>query len=419
MKHANFRWARRMPLQAALLLCAASAAVTARAGVIDDWNLTTTNVVLAKGAPSGAYLAYVHAAMYDASNSISGRFKPYAVIPTSPTRGASEDAAAAAAAYFLLLTQFPDQKPTLDAALAASLAKVPDGPCETKGVAIGQEVAAAILALRANDGREAIVPYTFGSGAGVYQRTPPAFGNPIAPWQAKMKPFALQSPWQFRAYGPPDLTSERYAKDFQTVKELGSATSTQRLPEETEVALFHTENPTTFWTRNLRSFVSAQGLDTVRSARLYAMLFFGFADGGIACFDSKYYYNRWRPVTAIPAAETDGNPETQADSAWTPLANTPPHPEYPAAHGCASGAIAEILRRNAGTRHITFTFTSTVSGTIPHTYYSTDELVEEVLRARVFGGMHFPTSVAHGAIMGKKVGDWIFDHNFKPVKKRN
>ena len=267
-----------MPVQAALLLCAATAAVTARAGVIDDWNATTTNVVLAKGAPAAAYLAYVHAAMYDASNSIGGRFKPYAVVPTSPTWGASEDAAAAAAAYYLLLTQFPDQKPTLDAALAASLANVPDGPCETKGVAIGQEVAAAILALRANDGREAIVPYTFGSGPGVYQRTPPAFGNPVAPWQAKMKPFALQSPWQFRAYGPPDLTSERYAKDFQTVKELGSATSTQRLPEETEVALFHTENPTTFWTRNLRSFVSAQGLDTVRSARLYPCCFFGFAD---------------------------------------------------------------------------------------------------------------------------------------------
>jgi hypothetical protein len=124
-------------------------------------------------------------------------------------------------------------------------------------------------------------------------------------------------------------------------------------------------------------------------------------------------------VTAIPAADTDGNPATQADSAWTPLANTPAHPEYPAAHGCASGAIAEILRRYAGTRHITFTFTSTVSGTIPHTYYSTDDLVDEVMRARVFGGMHFPTSVAHGALMGKKVGDWIVDHNFKPVKKRN
>ena len=120
MKNVNFRWARRMPVQAALLLCAATAAVSARAGVTDDWNATTTNVVLAKGAPAAAYLAYVHAAMYDATNSIDGRFKPYAVVPTSPTWGASEDAAAAAAAYYLLLTQFPDQKPTLDAALAES-----------------------------------------------------------------------------------------------------------------------------------------------------------------------------------------------------------------------------------------------------------------------------------------------------------
>ena len=412
------RRARALPAHAALLLCTATVGMsTAHADVLADWNTTATTVILNKAAPGNVYLAFVHAVMYDAVIAIDGRYTSYAVRPTSDTRGASQEAAAASAAYHLLLTLFPDQQTVLDPAYAASLAAVPDGAGENKGVAVGTEVAAAFLALRANDGRGANVPYTFGTGPGVYQATPPAFGNPVTPWLALMKPFTLTRPSQFRAYGPPDLTSERYAKDFETVKRLGSATSTERLPEETEVGRFHTENPTTFWSRNLRDFVSTKHLDIAQRARLYALLFVGFADSGIACWDSKYYYNRWRPVTAIPAADADGNPETEADTAWTPLANTPPHPEYPAAHGCASGAITEVMRRYFGTRYITFTFTSTVAGSVPHTYYSTDDLVDEVMRARVFGGMHFPTSIAHGAAMGKKVGDWMFDHYFRPIKR--
>lgn len=411
------RWARVVAVQLLLSLCAIAGSSTTHADVIGDWNATATTVLLNKGAPAATYLAFVHAAMYDAVVAIDGRYKTYAVRPASNTAGASKDAAAASAAYNLLLTLFPDQQSVLDPALAASLAAVPDGAAETKGVAVGREVAAALLAVRANDGREANVPYTFKTGPGAYQATPPAFGNPVAPWQAVMKPFALTRPSQFRAYGPPDLTSKRYADDFESVKTLGSATSTERLPEETEVARFHTENPTTFWTRNLRDFIRTKNLDTVQSARLYALLFISFADATIACWDSKYYYNRWRPVTAIPAAATDGNADTEADAAWTPLANTPPHPEYPAAHGCASGAITEVMRRYFGPGRITFTFTSTVAGTVPHTYYSTNDLLEEVMRARVFGGMHFPTSVAHGVKMGREVGDWVFSNYFRPVKK--
>ncbi len=411
------RGSRVRAARAALMLCAATASFsTARADVLNDWNAAATTVILNKGAPGNVYLAFVHAVMYDAVVSIDGRYRTYAVKPTSATLGASKEAAAASAAYHLLLTLFPDQQPVLDPVYTASLAAIPDGSAENRGVAIGTEVAAGFLALRANDGRDASVPYTFGTGPGVYQRTPPAFGNPVTPWLAVMKPFTLLRPSQFRAYGPPDLTSERYAKDLEAVKTLGSATSTERLPEETEVGRFHTENPTTFWSRNLRDFVNTKPLDITQRARLYALLFIGFADSGVACWDSKYYYNRWRPVTAIPAADTDGNPETEADATWAPLVNTPPHPEYPAAHGCASGAITEVMRRFFGTRYITFTFTSTVAGTVPHTYYSTDDLVEEIIRARVFGGMHFPTSVAHGAVMGRSVGDWVFDNYFRPVK---
>jgi len=409
---------RTLTLNCVLALGAAAVlSASARADVVGDWNATAASVIVAKGASGPVYLALVHAAIYDAVNSVDGRYTVFAVRPTSDPRGASKEAAAASAAYNVLLTLWPDQQGVLDTALATSLGAIPDGAAKSKGVSIGTEVASAWLAARANDGREANVPYTFGTGPGVYQRTPPAFPNPVTPWLAKMKPFTLTSPSQFRAYGPPDLTSERYTKDFATVKALGSANSTERTPAETEIALFHTENPTLFWSRNLRNLASSRQLVIDDSARLYALLFVTFADGAIACFDSKYYFNSWRPVTAIQAADTDNNPDTEADATWLPLAVTPPHPEYPAAHGCVSGGITEVLRRYFGTREITFTFTSTVPGTVPHTYYSTDDLVEEIKRARVFGGMHFPTSVAHGVGMGQEVGSWVFSNFFRPVKK--
>jgi len=405
-------WSSALVVSATLALPA-----PARADVVGDWNATAAGIIASKNAQPGLYLGLVHVAIYDAVNSIDKRFTPFAVTPTSDTHGASREAAAAAAAYQVLLTLWPDQQTVLDTALAASLAAIPDGAPETKGVTLGKEVANAWLAVRANDGREANVPYVFGTAPADYQRTPPAFPNPVTPWLAKVKPFTLTSPAQFRAYGPPDLTSARYAKDFETVKSLGSATSTERFAEETEIARFHTENPTLFWSRNLRNLASLKKRNIGDSARLYALMFVAFGDSIIACWDSKYYFNSWRPVTAIRAADTDDNPNTEADAAWTPLAVTPPHPEYPAAHGCATGAMTEVLRHYFGTRYITFTFTSTVTDTVPHTSYSTDDLVEEVMRARVFGGMHFPTSVAHGVLMGKKVGNWIYGNYFRPVKQ--
>lgn len=398
------------------LLAIALQPTAAVADVVSDWNTTTTTVLLNTGAPAGIHLAMVHTAIYDAVNSIGRRYQVYAVTPTVPVNGASPEAAAASAAYHLLITLFPGQAAVLDPAYTASLAAIPDGPAENKGVAIGTQVAAGIVALRADDGRNNIVPYVFGSGPGVYQATPPAFGNPIQPFLAKVRPFALTSPSQFRAYGPPDITSRHYATDFNTVKTLGSLNSTERTAEQTEIGRFHTENPTIFWTRNLRDFAATKHLGINESARLFAMLFVAFGDSNIACWDSKYYFNAWRPVTAIPAAASDDNPQTEADAAWLPLANTPPHPEYPAAHGCASGAIAEVLRQFFGTKHVKMTFTSTVPGSVPHYYEKTDDLVKEVTVARVYGGMHFPTSTVHGAVMGRQVGRWVAKTQFQRVK---
>lgn len=401
-----------------LLGVAALGPQAADADVVSDWNATTQSIVVSKGAQGGVYFALVHIAVYDAVNAIDKKFSTFAVSPTAPTAGASQDAAAATAAYRVLLTVFPDQQATLDAAYAASLSAIPNGTPKTRGIAIGDEVGTKWLALRANDGREANVPYTFGTGPGVYQRTLPGPPLPITPWMAKMKPFALISASQFRAYGPPDVTSQRYAQDLNLTKALGSANSTERTPEESEIAMFHTESPNTFWSRNFRDLAAQKRLGVSASARFFAMMSIAQADAAIACWDSKYYFNFWRPITAIQAADTDDNPRTEIDATWAPFASTPPHPEYPAAHGCVTGAVAEVIGHYFGTRRVKVTLTSTVAGSVPHVFHDVHDMPEEVKMARVYGGMHFFTSVEHGVILGRKVGRWIDSNYFKPRNPR-
>ena len=404
----------------ALLWCVAATAFStvARADVITDWNATTQTVLVAKGHQGPPGYAFVHVPMYDAVNAIDGRYTVFAVRPMSAARWASKEAAAATAAYRVLLGAYPDQQTAvLDPAYAASLAAIPDGPAKTKGIEIGAEVAAAWLVLRAGDGREAAVPYVFEAPApGVYQRTPPAFPNAVAPWLAVMRPFAMTSPSQFRAYGPPDLTSERYAQDVALTQALGSATSTERSAEETEIARFYTESPTTYFSHNLREFAATKNLGVSGNARLFAQVFVTTADSMIACWDSKYYFNFWRPVTAITTDLDDGNPATTRDAAWTPLAPTPGHPEYPAGHGCVSTGWAEAVKHFFGTPHVKVTLTSSVAGSVPHVFYNTNGMIDEVIMARVFGGMHFQTSVEHGATIGRKVGRLVASNHFRRVK---
>lgn len=418
MKTKNDSLARRRGTPLALLLLGSAIWVQgeARADVVSDWNATTQSIVVSKGAQGGVYFALVHIAVYDAVNAIDAKYSTFAVKPTAPTAGASQDAAAATAAYRVLLSVFPDQESTLASAYATSLAAIPDGTPKTRGIAVGEEVATKWLASRVDDGREADVPYTFGTGVGVYQRTLPGPPSPITPWMAKMKPFALTSASQFRAYGPPDVTSHRYAQDLNLTKAIGSAASTQRTPHESEIGLFHTESPNTFWSRNFRDLAAQKRLGVAASARFFAMMSVAVADGAIACWDSKYYFNFWRPVTAIQAADLDDNPRTELDATWAPMVPTPPHPEYPAAHGCVSGAVAEMLERYFGTRWVKVTLTSTVPGTVPHVFYDVYDIPAEVKMARVYGGMHFLTSIEHGVILGTKVGRWVEANYFKPVR---
>ena len=277
---------------------------------------------------------------------------------------------------------------------------------------MGGEVAATILADRANDGRAVVLaPYVPGTLPGQFRGV-----NPIGRNQPFIKPFSITSMAQFRAPGPPALDSAAYAADVEETKAFGALNSTVRSAEQTEAARFNTEPPPRFWARNLHQFATSQ-TSVAENARLMAALWVAQADAGNGCFESKYHYQFWRPISAITLADTDGNPATIADPAWTQVVPTPNHPEYPAAHACVFSATGEVLRRFYGTRNLSFSFDTTVAGISPagmvHSYSSIDDLIDES-EARIWGGMHFRTSVNHGSELGTKTGQWIMQHHFGP-----
>ncbi len=291
-------------------------------------------------------LATVHLAMYDAAMAIARTHRPYAIEPAAPTHGASIDAAVGAAAHGVLARSF--RRPAAyQPAYDAWLAQLPDDAARARGLAVGAEVAAGIVALRADDGRlVTLPPFVPGTGPGDFRGL-----NPITPWFPYMKPFVIRHAAQFRADGPPALSSRRYGRDWKEVYELGSATSVLRTAEQTEIARSHTELPNTYWPRNFRQFAS--GRPTVaENARVMAMIWSGIADTLLGCFESKYHHLFWRPASAINFADTDGNDATTADPAWLPLGPVPNHPEYPAAHSCIAGTLGETLRQAFGTRKL-------------------------------------------------------------------
>ncbi|MEO6367627.1 MAG: vanadium-dependent haloperoxidase [Steroidobacteraceae bacterium] len=399
----------------------------AHADAVTDWSGIATRTVVAalptERPAFGLQMAMTQAAIYDAVNSIDRSYRPLLVRPTQPTLGASKEAAAVAAAYKVLIALFPSQAAALLTDYTNSLAAIPDGMAKTRGISIGTEVASKVMAARASDGRLVDAPYAYGTGAGVYQATAtPAPPSPVTPWLAKVKPFVLKKPWQFRPEGPPDLDSEAYTEALDEVARLGKSNSTERAPEETELALFHTMNPNAFWGNNLKSIVIAQDLSLPENARLLAQLWVSAADAAIACWDGKYHFNFWRPQTAIRNADADGNDDTAADPGWTPLAATPPHPEYPSAHSCITGATMEVLRHFAHTKRLELTFVSTVPiGGVPTTltrrYHHIDDFIDDVMDARVFGGMHFRAANEDGEVLGKRVARWVSRTEFQPLRR--
>ncbi len=370
---------------------------------------STTNTTPEEQRPSYQIdLATLHVAIYDAVSAIDGRYKPFAIRPKAAAAGASMDAAASAAAFGVLQALFPNRRALFQSAYDSRLAALPDDDAKTRGVLLGSEVAAGVVALRTSDGRAVtLAPYVSGTAAGQFRSAGP---NPFNRQVPSTKPFSLTRLDQFRPPPPPALNGAAYAAAVEETRALGGAISTARTAEQLEIARFHSELPASFVARNLGRFASTTA-DVADAARLMAFIYVVHADAIGACFEAKYHYAAWRPVSAINLAASDGNDATLADTTWTPVLPTPNHPEYPAAHSCTSGGLGETLLRYYGTRNVSYLWDSKATGTT-RTYSSTDALDEESQIARIAGGMHFRFSTDAGVELGKRVARWVADHHF-------
>jgi hypothetical protein len=363
--------------------------------------------------PDGAVIsAYVGIAVYDSVMAIEGGYEPFAVDVDAP-RGASPEAAVVAAAYAILAHYLPAQRATIfDPAYEQSLGTIPDGLAKEDGVATGEFVARVFIRQRADDGFRVPVQYIPPDTPipGVW--IPTALSPPLGTYMPNMTPFSLRRPSQFRPGGPPQLSSRRWARDYNEVKEIGSRTSTTRTPEQTLAARFWGEPPIQQAHGSYRKFITDRGLDGADASRFMAMTTVVAADALIACFDAKYHYAFWRPITAIRAGDTDGNPDTAADPGWLHLLPaTPNHPEYPSAHSCLTPATGLVIARFLGTPKIDFTIPS-LTGLGDRHYDSVSDLEYEVTNARIWGGIHYRTSVEVGTEIGKKVERQVLAHHF-------
>jgi hypothetical protein len=390
-----------------------------RADTVLDWNVTalqTTAAAVFNPPVEARNLGIVHAAMFDAVNSIAREFDAYAV-ELAPPKGASPEAAAAAAAHFALAQLYPGQKTMLDAAYAASLAPIPDGPAKADGITVGETVAARILTIRASDGAEAAVVarYVPGTAPGDWIPTPPAFKPALDPGWGTVRPFCLRDGSQFRPDPPPTLTSRQYTQDFNEIKEIGSATSSTRTKDQTDLAHFWVATAPQNWNPAARQVAIAQGATLSQNARAFALLNMAGADAFIAAWDAKFTYNQWRPVTGIRAADTAGNPETLADPSWTPLLVTPPFPDYIAGHTTYAGAAEEVLEQVFGEHPgVIMKLTSATAPGVIETYTTFEDIADGVVEARVLGGIHWRTSSVRGRRIGERVGAFAVRHFLRP-----
>jgi membrane-associated phospholipid phosphatase len=363
--------------------------------------------------------AMVQAAVYDAVNSIDGTHTPYLSMIPAPS-GASEDAATAQAAHDTLVGLFPTQATALDLQLKASLQGITDSDSKAAGILVGQTAAQNVLAARAQDGSDKVVDYTPGTDPGNWQPTPPAYGPPVAPQWPQVIPFCLQSGSQFRPGPPPALTSAEYTAAFNLTKDLGSFTSTSRTADQTEAALFWQGvyvTPNTFLSmlnQVAEQLAVTRGNSLVDNARLLALLDLTFADGFIGCWDAKYTYNLWRPVTAIRAADTDGNPDTEADPNWAPLFATPVHPSYPSGHSTIMGGFATVLASYFGTDAIPFSVSYAGFPGVTRSYDSFTAAANECGLARIWAGIHWSFDIAAGDALGRSVGTYVVQNFLLP-----
>ena len=411
--HANLR----KVLLAATIIGTASPAF---ANVITDWDEKAVSVVMPMG-PGGVtqqvytaqrIMGMVHAAMFDAVNSIERRYRPYLVqLPATPTT--SKEAAAAAAAAAVLATIDEKTASEMKAALATYLGSIPDGVGKSDGVKLGEAVAAKVLEARADDGSNAPDAYRPRTTPGVYV---PTAITAASNW-SNVKPFAMARGSQFRPGPPISLESKEWATDYNELKDYGGRNSVKRSAQQTETARFWLMAGPPAYHPFLRQLVAAKQMNVADSARFMALAALGLNEALIAVFDAKYHYEFWRPITAIRNGDIDRNPETEREATWQPIDNTPMHPEYPCAHCILSGSVAGVVKTVLGTADIPeIAITSPTAPGVTHRWTTMTAFTEEVANARIWAGFHYRFSTRVGAGMGLQIGEYVVKNLMQPVE---
>jgi len=390
---------------ALLALGPATSSAASGDNAVVHWSGIAAGAIAVGRAPASSSVlgGIVHGAMYDAVAAVEGGLEPFATDVTAPP-GASADAAVAQAARDVLVVRVPAQAASVQAAYDSYMASIPDGPAKDAGRSVGAAAAAGMLALRANDHFDDNVPYVQPPpGPGVFEPIAPT--PPVDPKLAFVQPFTYDSPSDYRPDGPISLMSGRYARDVAELEAYGRVDSSVRTAEQTQTARFHTEQTFFQDNRALRDLVNARGLDLRESARLLAYVNVATADTMIACWEAKYHYYRWRPNHAIQRADTDGNKATSPDPTWLPLV-VGNHPEYPSGHACFTAAVTESLHNYFGTKKVRLVMSSLAPGAgPPRTYENLDELVADVENARVWGGLHFRSTMTRTANYFPRIAD--------------
>jgi hypothetical protein len=388
----------------------------ASADAVTDWNVIAFDTFKAAGIggnPQVRALAIMHVAMADAVNAVQNRYTRHA-LRSALDPSASAEAAAVAAAHAALAALAPSQKAKVDATYATAIAALPDGAARSAGIAIGEQAAAAAMADRADDATTAPDTYRPVTTPGVWiPTTPPLFAE-----YARAKPWVFARADQFRPAPPPALTSALYARDYNETKELGGTKSTRRTAQQTEAVKFWSQaNLTTAWYESARQLGAAKGLDLVDNARLFALLSMVAANSFIVDWDAKFEYNRWRPLTAIRNGDLDGNDATERDPGWTPLNANPMHPEYPSQAAIlasvVSGVFESVLATGPTPRIVV---TDSADPKLTRQFDNFAAIVEETRMVRIWGGIHFRTSLEVSDAMGRQMASYVVANSMRPVR---
>jgi hypothetical protein len=395
------------------MAAAATVAAGALADVVTDWNARAVETLVAAGTPAtlaSRNMAAVQLAVYEASNAAVPTAAPYRLRLSAPP-GASVDAAVAAAAHAVLVRLYPDRRAVLDAALETSLQPLPDAPARQAGRSVGEQAAAAILELRKADGIEPRATQALRTGLGLWAPAPNVAA--LAPHWGGVTPWALNSASQFRPEAPPAIDSERQQRDYDEVLALGGKSSTRRSAEQTEVARLWITPGVPTWNPIARQLAAAPGRTPAQNARLFALLAIATADAIVACWDAKYTYSGWRPMSAIRAGAVPGR---AADPAWEPAVPTPPFPGYVSGHACFGGAAQVVLESEFGSGEVPeLTLSTTTAPGLTRRYSRIASIVEEASNARIWGGIHWRTDQTAGEHLGRKVGRFVLDTQLRPL----